>query len=265
MHSENSFYKSFRDAILDLPDGVDESQRRLEFILHHYGMLPREHEGLIFSLARSFPTVPVYLFLDIGVLGSNIARYSVVKRLGSHANLSSRTGCFYKMIAHSRFGKGISMDFISHLGMVIQKQRARQFRVYHASEDSEDENGALSKKQIFENASCKRPKSLFLQGGNGLQTQSEAGMNGGCGLILVPEIKSGKGRYSDIDGSYSPLLTFYDNHLPGYTYRKADKVLDISNCRIQLVAGGVTEDWVEFIKRSGPKSGTLARVLPVIG
>ena len=63
----------------------------------------------------------------------------------------------------------------------------------------------------------------------------------------------------------SPLLTFYDNHLPGYTYRKADKGLDISNCRIQLVAGGVTEDWVDFIKRSGPKSGTLARVLPVIG
>ena len=34
---------------------------------------------------------------------------------------------------------------------------------------------------------------------------------------------------------------------------------------MQLIAAGVPEDWVDFVQRSGHDSGTLARVLPIIG
>ena len=157
------------------------------------------------------------------------------------------------------------MDLLTKLGLTIQKERSDRFKHYHLNEEQKDENKEVAKSVLFEKVCSSRPQYVFLQGGNGLQTQSEAGMNGGSGIILVPEIKSGKRRYTDIDGSFAPLLSFYDNHLPGSTYRKADRVLDIQNCRIQLVACGVEEDWVDFVKKSGTQSGTLARVLPIIG
>ena len=71
---DSSFYKHFRDAVINMPEDVDEGDRRVEFLIHHYKLFPKEHEGLIFSITRSFPTVPVYVFLDIGMLGTNIAR-----------------------------------------------------------------------------------------------------------------------------------------------------------------------------------------------
>ena len=36
-------------------------------------------------------------------------------------------------------------------------------------------------------------------------------------------------------------------------------------CRMLLVAAGVMYDWVSFIEKSGCNSGTLARVIPILG
>ena len=53
--------------------------------------------------------------------------------------------------------------------------------------------------------------------------------------------------------------------MPGSTFRKAEDIPDIDNCRIQIVASGVVKDWGLFITKSGTDSGSVARVLPVIG
>ena len=105
---------------------------------------------------------------------------------------------------------------------------------------------------------------MFLEGGNGLQTQAEAGKNGGCGLIVVHEIKNGKKKYTDAEGGHGPFIHFYDPQIAGISYRKAEDVLVMDNCRLQLIAAGVYQDWIDFVKKAGEKSGALARVLPVI-
>ena len=110
----------------------------------------------------------------------------------------------------------------------------------------------------------KRPHRVFLAGGNGLQTQTEAGLNAGCGLIHIPEIKIEKSKYTDIDGSYGPMLSLYDNGIPGFTYRKAENIRDVDFCRIQIIAAGVITDWTNFQTKSGTSFGSLARVLPII-
>ena len=92
---------------------------------------------------------------------------------------------------------------------------------------------------------------MFLTGGNALQTHESAAMNGGCGLVLVPEIKSGKAQYMDVDGSYAPLLSFYDRQIPAKSFRKAEDISKIRNCRIHILAAGVKEDWAAFVEKSG--------------
>ena len=241
----NEFFKTFRNAIVGARGQNDEEcDLRIKFILHNLDMLPKSHRELIFSLTRSYPTPPIYAFLMIGILGTNITRYSAIARPGCHNDQGERSGAFYKLIAESRLGKGVAMNLLWTLGSHIQKIREAQFP---------DEV----------NMSTARPRRVFLPGGNGIQTHSEAAKNAGCGIIFVPEIKTGKSKYTDIDGSYGPLLSFYDKPLPGITFRKAEDIKDVDNCRVQIVAAGVVEDWTEFVNRSGEKSGTLARVLPV--
>ena len=80
----------------------------------------------------------------------------------------------------------------------------------------------------------------------------------------MAEMKSGRSRYTDLYGSYGPLLSFYHMYIPEKSYRKADKIACIKNCRIHLIAGGVKEDWKSFVDKSGATSGSLARVLPVL-
>ena len=86
------------------------------------------------------------------------------------------------------------------------------------------------------------PKTVFLTGANGLQTHATAAENSGSGIILVPKIKNGKCRYTDLDGTYGPLLSFYDKHIPEKSYRKANTIPCIRNCHIQLIAAGVLND-----------------------
>ena len=38
----------------------------------------------------------------------------------------------------------------------------------------------------------------------------------------------------------------------------------VPQCRIQLLAAGIKEDWIPFVEKSGPTAGTLARVIPIL-
>ena len=109
-----------------------------------------------------------------------------------------------------------------------------------------------------------RPSMVFLTGDNVLKTHAAAARNGGCGLIKVTEIKSGKSRYTEIDGSYGTMLKFYDRPLGARTFRNAEDIPAIENCRIQMIGAGVKEDWKTFVEKSGRLSGMLARVIPVL-
>ena len=118
--------------------------------------------------------------------------------------------------------------------------------------------GTLSvERQIEQRSAIFGPLAVFLTGANGLQTQAMAAENAGCGLISVPEIKSGKTRYTNADGSYAPLISFYDKPMGSNTYRKAQAIAKVSNCRIQIVAAGLKKDWMQLVKRSGPDSGSM--------
>ena len=110
----------------------------------------------------------------------------------------------------------------------------------------------------------KCPRFFFLTGGNALQTQTSAANNAGCGLLLVPEIKSGTCRYIDTEGKYAPLLSFYDYRMSGETFRKAEDIPMIPKCQIHLVAAGVKEDWIPFVQKTGLNSSYLARVMPIL-
>ena len=104
MSTDASFYKSFRDDVLagfGLANDANETTKRVSFQLHQYKMIPPELENMFCNLTRGFPTPPIYAFLGIGSIGTNIARYAAVHRPGSHRSQAERTGTFYKFIAPS--------------------------------------------------------------------------------------------------------------------------------------------------------------------
>ena len=127
--------------------------------------------------------------------------------------------------------------------MHIQEIRSAYYIANYLTNRPIDANGNLVSISKH-TANCERmfPRSVFLTGANGLQTQATAARSSGCGIIFVPEIKSGKGRYTDLDGSYGPLLSFHDTYILERTYRKAETIPCIPNCHIQLLAAGVNED-----------------------
>ena len=221
---EVSFFKNFRNSILALDsDTLEECELRVNFQVSSFDMIPRSQHEIIFNLTRSFPTPPVYAWLVLGIAGTNISRFCAIARPGCHTDMWERSGSFYNLIAESRLGKGIAMSLLWKLGSHIQGIRRARFS---------DEDVAV----------VRRPRSVFLAGGNGIQIHADAAANDGTGVIFVPEIKSGKSKYTNIDGSYGPLLSFYDIQVPGSTFRKAANIPDIGNCRIQVIAAGVLKD-----------------------
>ena len=95
---------------------------------------------------------------------------------------------------------------------------------------------------ILEKLQKQSPRCVFLEGGNALQTVTEAGKNGGTGIVMVDEIKNGKKAYTDTEGTYGPLLSYYGRKIAGTNFRKAENVLAMENVRIQLLAAGVAKD-----------------------
>ena len=244
---------------------VGQAPHRMKYLLHQLDIIPKGCRKFYKNLMRANPTSPLYLFLIIGVLGTNTARYSAVRRPSGHVSNVIRTGCFYNFIGPSRFGKGMAMRVLKMIGGHIQKKRKTVFERF-----VECKVGAIPGNDRVKQAktvlACKilRPNRVFLSGGNALQTHSMAAHNGGCGLISVGEIKNGKCAYTDPDGTYSTLLVFYDRDVDGKSYRNAEEIPDIDNGRIQLIAAGLREDWTTFVQKVGNLSGMLARVLPVI-
>ena len=159
----------------------------------------------------------------------------------------------------------MAMRLLKKLGGHIQKKRKKVFDKYVADKvGGIPGNDRGRKTETILECSILRPNRVFLTGGNALQTHSMAALNGGCGLISVGEIKNGKCTYTDPDGKYSMLLVFYDPDVDGKSYRNAEEIPDIDNCRIQLIAAGLREDWTSFVQKVGNLSGMLARVLPVL-
>ena len=205
------------------------------------------------------------MFLGVGMLATNIARYSAVRRLGRDGSNVERSGAFYNIIPPSRFGKGIAISLVTELGSYIEKLRTDNFNDYvRVQQEQLVDPSARQVQSLRYQFWLERPHLLFLTGGNALQTQSVAGKNAGCGMILVSEIKSGKAAYTDHSGAYTPLLDFYDPQIQGTTFRKAEVIPTVTQCRIQLLAAGIKEDWIPFVEKSGPTSGTLARVIPIL-
>ena len=264
--TEQTFYQRFRDKVIDAGEDMkDENERRICFILHHYEMIPKDHEQFIFNLGRSYPAPPIYLFLALGILGTNIARFCSVSRPGCHKDQSERTGTFYKLIGESRLGKGLAMNVLQKLGKKIEKMRMSTYSSNKEVEEAKGDGSHKYRKRLEVRLCTSLVSKVFITGANAIQVQTEAGRNAGCGIIFVPEIKRGKTKYTDVKGTYGPLLTFYDTPMAGKTFRTAEVILDVPNCRLQLIAAGVPGDQSEFVEQSGHKSGTLARVIPVVG
>ena len=124
----HQFYKQFVDAaVTSNLDGEEEKDSRIQFMLRNYDMIPIKHREFIFSLTRSYPTPPVYSFLILGILGTNIARYGAIARPGCHTDQWERAGAFYMLIGESRLGKGIAMNLLWKLGVFIQQKRSQGF------------------------------------------------------------------------------------------------------------------------------------------
>ena len=166
-----------------------------------------------------------------------------MQRLSGTVNNSIRAGAFYKFIAPSRFGKGIAMEMITELGNHIEEIRqAAHVRYIESKHPAVQPVDAKLLGTIKLQCQTERPSAVFLTGGNVLQTQYHAAVNGGCGMIIVNEIKNGKVRYVDHDGSYGSLLTFYDKAVHARTFRQAEAIPAMKNCRMQLIAAGVKDD-----------------------
>ena len=269
MNSDEAFYANFRNSVLGIggqPNDMAEGENRVKFQIRQFEMIPQVHRELFTNITRTYPAPPIYIFIGLGLIGTNIARYSSVRRIGSHKDQTERTGSLYKLIGPSRLGKGVALSIVSKIGHHIESVRIKQYDTRMRTDNPIDGMGKTITRSQYQTRCCQlRPRTFFISGGNSLQTHASASKNGGCGLLLIHEIKSGKSSYTDPEGSYAPILDFYEQTINGKTFRKAEIIYPITNCRIQMLAAGVKEDWIPFVQKSGPTSGSLARVIPIVG
>ena len=94
-------------------------------MMHQLELLPSTNRDFYCNMMRSYPTSPLYLFLGIGMFGTNVARYTAVRRKSGSVSNTVRTGRFYIFLAPSRFGKGIALGVISRLGNHIEMIRSK--------------------------------------------------------------------------------------------------------------------------------------------
>ena len=273
--SEEDFFDSFWERIIGPEPQAEEKEQddddrnepshQVAFLMHQFKLIPKQSQLLFWNMMRAYPTTPLWIFLCVGMIGTNIARFSAVRRLGADDTNVERTGTLCNIIAPSRFGKGVVISLVSETGSYIEKQLTDAFnRKVEAKQVRLVNPTAHEITSLRLRNSLEQPHLFFLNGGNALQTQTVAAKNAGCGMILVSEIKSGKAAYADPNGAYSPPLDFYDRQIQGSTFQKAEVISTISRCRIQLLGAGIKEDWIPFVERSGPTSGTLARVIPIL-
>ena len=155
MVSDDVFYRKFRDWVLgndaeteelkvaamaDRKDddgnvGGDDGKvevlaemksQKITFLLHQLEIIPVDVREMYRNVMRGYPTSPLFLLLGLGTIGSNVARYSAVRRKSAHEKNVIRTGCFYKLLAPSRYGKGIAMGFMHELGGHVESLRVTE-------------------------------------------------------------------------------------------------------------------------------------------
>ena len=267
MNSHKALYTEFRRWVPgpdDSGDLEDNTAGRVAFFLLQYKMIPPKHKRLFANLIGGIQPHQYTPFWDFAWWDQNIARFSVVQRLGAHRTQSERSGAFYHFIAPSHFGKGVALSVIEIASHIEEARSKRYVERLGAERRRYPAWLPISLKSIMEKSMELRPRRVFLTGSNGIQAQARAAQNAGSGFIMVPEIKSDKERHTDFETSYAPLLCFYDTNILANLYRKADTIAVIKNCRIQLHAAGVKEDYIQFICKSGPTLGSLARVIPFL-
>ena len=96
MVEDKRFYDDFRQSIIgpSNPDN-DGPSKRITFMLHQFKTIPQQHHKLFCNMVRSYPTSPIFAFIGLGTIGTNISRYSVVSRIGSHRTQTERVGSFF--------------------------------------------------------------------------------------------------------------------------------------------------------------------------
>ena len=113
------------------------------------------------------------------------------------------------------------MDLVSRIGSKVEYERTSYYHEKIVKRPQVDDNGRpISRVVRLARSKQRYSNCVFLTGANGLQTQATAAGNAGNGLIFVPEIKSGKAKYTDLDGTYGPLLDFYERTIAAKSYRK---------------------------------------------
>ena len=98
-------------------------------------IIPDDVREVYNTLLRAYPSSPLFLLLGLGCIGTNVGRYSAVRRRSAHESNVIRTGCFYKFLAPSRFGKGIAMGFVGKLGGHVESIRCGEHMKYVANKE----------------------------------------------------------------------------------------------------------------------------------
>ena len=101
MVSDDEFYLSFRDNVIGPdtdPDDLTNKSHRVSFLMPHYHMIPSTNKDFFWNMTRAFPTSPLYAYLALGVIGTNISRYSAVRRLRGDASNVERVGVSIKYL-----------------------------------------------------------------------------------------------------------------------------------------------------------------------
>lgn len=108
MDSDVAFYSSFCESVLGPdPDVLDLTSKshRVSFLMHHYNMVPAEDRDLLWNLTRAYPTSPVYAFLALGVIGTNISRCAGVRRLSGDRTRWSELERFIRSLPPAVLGR----------------------------------------------------------------------------------------------------------------------------------------------------------------
>ena len=92
MVSDTKFYSSFFEDVLGVVDNLEDAKqedgvfeikvaneeanapRRMKYLLHQLDIIPIECRKFYEKMMRAHPTSPLYIFLIVGVLGTNMAR-----------------------------------------------------------------------------------------------------------------------------------------------------------------------------------------------
>ena len=85
-------------------------------------MVPANLDQLFFNLLSSLATSPIYAFISLGVLGTNISRNTFVRRISGNIIQGERSDSIIYFIGPSRVGKGVAVDLVSRIGSKVEDE-----------------------------------------------------------------------------------------------------------------------------------------------